>query len=86
MHINYLCTIYNRYRTDSKYLTPGEAKWLPTILSNLSKLEAYKELVQGAQRNIATDKRFVDESKVSDHYALCLTEEEVNPLTLSKGE
>lgn len=73
-------------RTDSKHLTPGEAKWLPTILSNLSKLEAYKDLVQGAVRNIATDKRFVDESKVSDHYALCLTEEEVNPLTLSKGE
>lgn len=73
-------------RTDSKHLTPGEAKWLPTILSNLSKLEDYKQMVAGAVRNIETDKRFVDETKVSDHYALCLTEEVVNPLTLSKGE
>lgn len=73
-------------RTDSKHLTPGEAKWLPTILSNLSKLDDYKELVSGAVRDISTDKRFVDETKVSDHYALCLTEEIVNPVTLSKGE
>lgn len=43
-------------------------------------------MVKGTTRNIETDKRFVDEAKVSDHYALCLTEEEVNPVTLSKGE
>lgn len=67
-------------------MTPGEAKWLPIILSNLSKLEDYKQLAEGAIRNIESDKRFVDETKVSDHYALCLTEEFVNPLSLPKGE
>lgn len=73
-------------RTDSKHLTPGEAKWLPAILANLAQIEDYKELVKEAVRDITTDKRFVDETKVSDHYALCLTEEKVNPVTLSKGE
>lgn len=73
-------------RTDSKHLTPGEAEWLPTILKNLSSIDEYKELVMGATQNISSDKRFVDETKVSDHYALCLTEEIVNPATLPKGE
>ncbi|RHW36070.1 type IA DNA topoisomerase [Neobacillus notoginsengisoli] len=73
-------------RTDSKHLTPGEAEWLPTILKNLSEINEYKELVKGATLDISSDKRFVDESKVSDHYALCLTEEVVNLSSLSNKE
>lgn len=73
-------------RTDSKHLTPGEAQWLPTIIKNLSGIEEYKELVKGATKDISSDKRFVDETKVSDHYALCLTEEKILPSTLKKGE
>lgn len=73
-------------RSDSQHLTPGEASWMPVIIKNLGELESYQDLIKGATRDISQDKRYVDSDKVSDHYAIILTEEKVNPLTLPKGE
>lgn len=73
-------------RSDSHHLTPGEAAWMPVILKNLGELENYQDLTKGATRDISQDSRYVDSEKVSDHYAIILTEEKVNPLTLPKGE
>jgi DNA topoisomerase III len=73
-------------RSDSKYLTPEEAKWLPVIINNLRELDEYKDLLDVPLKDISNDKRYVDASRVSDHYALVLTEEKVNPVTLPKGE
>lgn len=73
-------------RSSSTHITPEEAKWMPTILKNLRNVEGYKQLMGGATRDITTDKRFVDSSKVSDHYGIILTEDFVNPSSLPKGE
>lgn len=73
-------------RSDSRYLTEGEAEWMPTILKNLSKYDCYQVLVKGATGDISQNKRYTDSSKVSDHYAIIPTEDEVDPLTLPKGE
>lgn len=73
-------------RSDSKHLTPEEAKWMPTILSNLGQLEQYRTLVAGATRDISQDKRYTDSSQVTDHYAIVVTEEFVDPSTLAKRE
>ncbi|MEK5064358.1 MULTISPECIES: hypothetical protein [Cytobacillus] len=51
----------------------------------MGELESYQDLTKGATRDISQDKRYVDSEKVSDHYAIILTEEKVNPLTLPKG-
>ncbi|KZE67958.1 hypothetical protein AWM68_17450 [Fictibacillus phosphorivorans] len=89
--LNYAQGLYDKSiisypRTDSQYLTPEEANWMPTILNNLSKLKEYKDLVPGATGDISNDKRYVDSNKVTDHYGIILTEEETDPTTLQEGE
>ncbi|MFT9493865.1 MULTISPECIES: type IA DNA topoisomerase [Bacillota] len=89
--LNFCQSLYDKSlisypRSDSRHLTQEEAKWLPTVLENLSKVEDYSALIKGATKDISNDKRYIDESKVSDHYGIVLTEEFVDPGSLPKGE
>jgi DNA topoisomerase III len=61
-------------RSDSKYLTPEEAKWLSVIINNLRELDEYKALLDVPLKDIFNDKRYVDATCVSGHYALVLTD------------
>ena len=73
-------------RTDSCYLTVEEAATLPNILRNISELEDYKPLLNRATKDITNDKRYVDSSKVSDHFALLPTEDVSNYSLISSEE
>lgn len=82
----YLKSLISYPRSASTHITPEEAKWMPSILKNLGSLDEYKDLTSRITRDISDDKRFVNSSKVSDHYGIILTEDFVNPNSLPKGE
>jgi len=61
-------------RTSSQYLTESEAQSLPGVISALERLEPYSEFVRNvARNNICGDKKYVNDTKVEDHYALIPT-------------
>ncbi|WP_028778686.1 type IA DNA topoisomerase [Shimazuella kribbensis] len=70
-------------RSDSQHVPTAEAETFPSILNALRK---YFSIPSGV-RNILSDKRFVNDKKVSDHYAIIPTEEIPSNLDdLSKSE
>lgn len=73
-------------RTDSQYVTEGEAEAFPEILKNLKALEPYQELIGGIERDITSDKRYVNTERVSDHYAVIPTETPPSLSELSEDE
>lgn len=79
-------------RTDSSYVTTGEAKKFPKILEaikDVPDVAPYISEILGNQKKIAEtqkNKRYVDDKKVSDHYAIIPTGEKFNYHTLTKKE
>ncbi|ALA55237.1 DNA topoisomerase 3 [Shouchella clausii] len=73
-------------RTDSQYVTEGEAEAFPEILKNLKSLEQYTTLIEGIERNVVNDKRYVNTERVSDHYAVIPTEKVPSLDDLSEDE
>ncbi|KMY44391.1 DNA topoisomerase III [Bacillus sp. FJAT-27916] len=73
-------------RSDSNYVTEGEAELFPDILEKLGQFEDYKSLMPVPNPSIIHNKRFVNEKKVSDHYAIIPTEQVTNPSRLSGEE
>ncbi|HET6872308.1 MAG TPA: DNA topoisomerase III, partial [Sporolactobacillaceae bacterium] len=73
-------------RSDSTVVTKGEAETFPDILSKLSAFEAYRDLFPVPHPSIINNKRFVNEKKVTDHYAIIPTEQVVDPDRLSADE
>ncbi|HZG71711.1 MAG TPA: DNA topoisomerase, partial [Chondromyces sp.] len=73
-------------RSDSNYVTKGEAAQFPDILNKLAKFQEYKELLPLPNASIINNKRFVNEKKVSDHYAIIPTEQVKDPSKLSADE
>lgn len=74
-------------RTSSQYLTESEAKSLPGVLASLEGLEPYSELVRNIARNsIGGDKKYVNDTKVEDHFALIPTNVVPNLLDLTAQE
>ncbi len=65
-------------RSDSTVVTKGEAEAFPAILEKLSKLEAFSSYFPLPKETITTDKRFVNDKKVTDHYAIIPTEQVTN--------
>lgn len=66
---------YQSYpRTDSDRITVEEAKEFPSILQKISKLVPYARFFPTPIQSLIGSKRFVDASKVSDHYAIIPTE------------
>jgi DNA topoisomerase-3 len=73
-------------RSDSSFVTEGEADTFPEILKKLSQFEEYKELFPLPVPSIKHNKRYVNEKKVTDHYAIIPTEQVVDPKKLSGDE
>ncbi|MBT2604575.1 DNA topoisomerase III [Bacillus sp. ISL-53] len=73
-------------RSDSNYVTEGEAETFPDILQKLSGFSEYESLFPLPQPNIMNNKRFVNEKKVTDHYAIIPTEQVTDPKRLSAEE
>ncbi|PHD78031.1 DNA topoisomerase III [Bacillus sp. AFS043905] len=73
-------------RSDSNYVTEGEAETFPDILQKLSVFSEYESLFPLPQPNIMNNKRFVNEKKVTDHYAIIPTEQVTDPKRLSAEE
>ncbi|MFJ7363983.1 DNA topoisomerase III [Peribacillus frigoritolerans] len=73
-------------RSDSNYVTEGEAETFPDILQKLSGFSEYESLFPLPQPNIMNNKRFVNAKKVTDHYAIIPTEQVTDPKRLSAEE
>lgn len=73
-------------RSDSAFVTPGEAETFPEILGKIGKLDAYKDFFPLPIESIKDNKRYVNEKKVTDHYAIIPTEQVVDPSRLSGDE
>ncbi|WP_100402951.1 DNA topoisomerase III [Bacillus sp. FJAT-42315] len=73
-------------RSDSTYVTQGEADTFPEILKKLAAFSAYEQFFPTSHASLASNKRFVNEEKVSDHYAIIPTEQVKDPDKLSADE
>ncbi|MDD2587130.1 MAG: DNA topoisomerase 3, partial [Syntrophomonadaceae bacterium] len=71
-------------RTDSRHLTKAMAKTIPNRLKALHKssLSTWAEKIT----TIPTDKRYVDDTKVSDHTAIIITDTIPQPKAMPEGE
>ncbi|MCM3766641.1 DNA topoisomerase III [Neobacillus niacini] len=73
-------------RSDSRYVTKEEAGNFPDILGKLSQLQDYAGYFPLPIPSIADNKRYVNEKKVTDHYAIIPTEQIPNVERLSADE
>jgi DNA topoisomerase-3 len=73
-------------RSDSRYVTPGEADMFPDILHKISRIEKYAEFFPLPISSVRNNKRYVNEKKVTDHYAIIPTEQVKDPEKLSADE
>lgn len=73
-------------RSDSRYVTKEEAGSFPEILHKFSQMEDYKGFFPVPIASIADNKRYVNEKKVTDHYAIIPTEQIPNVAALSADE
>ncbi|MDD4170137.1 MAG: DNA topoisomerase III [Desulfotomaculaceae bacterium] len=73
-------------RTDSRYITKDMAPTLPVRLKSVA-VGPYAGLVQPLlQKTLTPTKRFVDDSKVTDHHAIIPTGQPLQQATLSADE
>ncbi|MDD4239557.1 MAG: DNA topoisomerase III [Desulfotomaculaceae bacterium] len=73
-------------RTDSRYITSDIAPTLPGRLKSIA-VAPYAEMVKPLlQKSLTLTKRFVDNSKVSDHHAIIPTEQPLRLAVLSAEE
>ena len=73
-------------RSNSSHVTKGEAETFPDILDKLSQFDDYRDFIPVPNPSIMNNKRFVDEKKVTDHYAIIPTEQVTDPARLSGDE
>ncbi|CAA7601473.1 DNA topoisomerase III [Acididesulfobacillus acetoxydans] len=90
--LNVLQNLYERHkivtypRTDSRYITRDIVPTLPARLRGMA-VGPYADLVkQILQKPLTPSKRFVDDSKVSDHHALIPTEQPLRLTDLTGDE
>lgn len=62
-------------RSDSRHVTKGEAEGFPDILAKMAGIPEYKELFPLPIPSIIDNKRYVNDKKVTDHYAIIPTEQ-----------
>ncbi|MDO3412862.1 DNA topoisomerase III [Saccharibacillus sp. CPCC 101409] len=62
-------------RSDSSYVTDEEAKQFPDILKKLENFDALKPFLPAPKSTLIGNKRYVNASKVGDHYAIVPTEQ-----------
>ncbi len=91
--LSVLQKLYERYklvtypRTDSRYITSDMVDTLPQRLKSIATIRQYVSLVGPLlQKKLSPGKRFVNNSKVSDHHAIIPTEQVPNLKALSADE
>ncbi|ERI04302.1 DNA topoisomerase III [Aneurinibacillus aneurinilyticus] len=62
-------------RSDSSFVTEGEARTFPEILEKLGSKPEYAPFFPLPIHSVLTNKRYVNEKKVTDHYAIIPTEQ-----------
>jgi DNA topoisomerase III len=62
-------------RSDSAFVTAEEARAFPDILSRLARQPEYRGFFPAPKASIAQDRRYVNQKKVTDHYAIIPTEQ-----------
>jgi DNA topoisomerase III len=62
-------------RSDSRFVTPEEAKTFPMILQKYNQIQEYQEYFPLPIQSIQNNSRYVNEKKVTDHYAIIPTEQ-----------
>jgi len=67
-------------RSDSSYVTAEEAKAFPEILKKLSRQSEFQRWTSLPRPSLLQDRRYVNQKKVTDHYAIIPTEQ-VPPLS-----
>ncbi|MGL4818696.1 MAG: DNA topoisomerase, partial [Bacilli bacterium] len=60
-------------RSDSQYITEAEARELEQVLKKIGQIDAYAPHFPLAIRNLVRNKRYTNEKKVTDHYAIIPT-------------
>lgn len=73
-------------RSDSRYVTIEEANGFPQILHKLSMVGEYQNYFPLPLTTIADNKRYVNEKKVTDHYAIIPTDQLPNNKNLGPDE
>ncbi len=73
-------------RSDSRHVTAGEAEMFPDILAKLSNLKEFKTYFPLPKQSLLGNKRYVDDKKVTDHYAIIPTEQVPSIEKLSSDE
>lgn len=73
-------------RSDSRHVTAGEAEAFPEILAKIERIADYTDLFPLPHSSISNNKRFVNDQKVTDHYAIIPTEQVPNMAKLSSDE
>ncbi len=76
-------------RTDSRVLSTDVLEELPKILNGIYKIPEYRDVVQniksfGELKINKKNKRYVDNSKITDHYAIIPTYETIDPVKLDR--
>ncbi|WP_430487657.1 DNA topoisomerase III [Priestia flexa] len=82
----YVKGIISYPRSDSSYVTKEEAGMFPETLAKISELGAFKEFFPLPIESIMNNKRYVNEKKVTDHYAIIPTEQVTDPAKMSGEE
>ncbi|WP_368503782.1 DNA topoisomerase III [Alkalihalophilus sp. As8PL] len=73
-------------RTDSSFITKGEADTFSTILSKLAQFKEYQAYFPLPIKSLKANRRYVNDLKVSDHYAIIPTEQVPNVEKLTGEE
>lgn len=73
-------------RTDSQYITEEEARQFPSILDKLKDIKDYAHLLPTPRPDLIGNPRYVNPSKVTDHYAIIPTENVPNLSDLDEQE
>ncbi|QRG65730.1 DNA topoisomerase III [Brevibacillus choshinensis] len=82
----YVKGILSYPRSDSSFVTAEEAKTFPEILSKLSRQPDFQACFPTPKTSIAQDRRYVNQKKVTDHYAIIPTEQVPNISRLPDDE
>lgn len=82
----YVKGIISYPRSDSSYVTKEEAALFPDTLNKISTLDSFKEYFPLPFDSLIENKRFVNEKKVTDHYAIIPTEQVTDPAKMSAEE
>ncbi|QFT89319.1 DNA topoisomerase 3 [Bacillus sp. THAF10] len=82
----YVKGIISYPRSDSSFVTKEEAESFPEILQKLSGYASFQDFFPLPTKSIMNNKRYVNEKKVTDHYAIIPTEQVKDPAKLPEEE